>query len=240
MSRVAIIAAMPGELKPLVRGWFHTHASGVDLWRWSFDEGEWIAACAGAGADAARRAFAAIECSGPISYVISTGWAGALNEELKPGQAFEVSGVVDSGTGERFHVAHWSIERLLVPGSRVAGVQEKQRLASTYGAALVDMEAAAVARLAAMRGVPFYCYKGVSDGLTDRLPDFNRFISLTGRFNLARFILFALFKPIYWPALLRMGENSRRASESIAESLFDFLDERAYIRERNGYPNLKS
>ena len=36
---------------------------------------------------------------------------------------------------------------------------------SAYNAALVDMEAAAVARLAAMRGIPFYCIKGVSDGL---------------------------------------------------------------------------
>ena len=45
------------------------------------------------------------------------------------------------------------------------------------------MEAAAVARLAAMRGIPFYCIKGVSDGFTDNLPDFNRFISPQGQFQ---------------------------------------------------------
>jgi hypothetical protein len=36
-----------------------------------------------------------------------------------------------------------------------------------------------------------------------------------------------------------MGENSRVAAESIEESILDFLDERAYIRKRNGYPNFK-
>ena len=30
----AIIAAMTGELKPLVRGWQHERRNGVDLWRW--------------------------------------------------------------------------------------------------------------------------------------------------------------------------------------------------------------
>ncbi len=74
-----------------------------------------------------------------------------------------------------------------------------------------------------MRDIPFYCIKGVSDGLTDRLPDFNRFLSPDGRFHLVRFVLFALLRPWYWPALIRMGENSRRASQSIAESLREFL-----------------
>ncbi len=85
------------------------------------------------------------------------------------------------------------------------------------------MEAAAIGRLAAMREIPFYCIKGISDGFEDRLPDFNRFIDASGQFHTARFAFFALLRPIYWPALVRMGENSRKASQSIAESLHDFL-----------------
>jgi len=102
MTRTAIIAAMPGELKPLTRGWEHSCRNGVDLWRWPFDDGEWIAACAGAGVAAAALAFAEVEKLGPIGKVISTGWAGALTEALKPGQAYCVSGVIDARTGERF------------------------------------------------------------------------------------------------------------------------------------------
>jgi adenosylhomocysteine nucleosidase len=239
MTRVAIIAAMAGELKPLVRGWLHERRDGVDVWRWKFDDGEWVAACGGAGVDAATRAFAAAEKNGAPDLVISVGWVGALTLELEAGRAYVVSGVIDARTGERFRPGGWSGERWLVTSPLVADEAEKRRLAAAYGAHLVDMEASAVARLAAMRGIPFYSIKGVSDGFTDKLPDFNRFIRADGRFDLTGMVLFSILRPWYWPSLVRMGENSRKASQSIREALLDFLDERAYIRERNGYPNHK-
>jgi adenosylhomocysteine nucleosidase len=238
MTRIAIIAAMPGELKFLVRGWPRELRNGVNLWR---SEGR-IAACAGAGAAAAARAFAEIEKLGPVDAVISTGWAGALTESLKSGRAYRVSGVIEARTGERFSMQDvpenhqfacaskhiHSAERVcpdlwLVTSATVAGQAEKQRLASTTAAVLVDMEAAAVARLAAARGLPFFCVKGVSDGYSDQLPDFNRFISPGGRFQLARFVLFALLRPRIWPVLIRMGENSKKAARAISVSLLDLL-----------------
>lgn len=236
MTRFAIIAAMPAELKPLVRGWQHSRQNGVDLWHWRFDDCEWIAACAGAGVAAATRAFAEVEKSGPLDIVISTGWAGALRHELAPGQALDLSAIIDSRTGERFVTAIPPNHCWLVTSPKVADAHEKLRLAETYSAALVDMEASAIARLAQMRGIPFYCIKGISDGYSDQLPDFNRFISKDGRFQLARFVFFALFRPWYWRPLIRMGENSRKASRKIAESLLDLLDEQGQIRMRNGYP----
>jgi len=339
MTRVAIIAAMPGEFMPLVHGWPHERRNGVDLWRRHFEQGEWVAACAGAGVDAAARAFAEVEKDGAISSVVSIGWAGALGQECAPGRAFTVSGVIDIRTGERFPISNATEAsavlkghsqeshgggfgktplteqevsghdfsraetatkakraltgcgktqalyqgttsvvpqvpqnkgRALAPGGcrlgdspplspfsaaclapqetpslwlatspRVADEAEKRRLAGAYGAALVDMEASGVARLAAMRGLPFHCIKGVTDGLTDRLPDFNRFLSPRGRFQLVRLLLYALPRPWYWPGLMRMGENSKRASQSIAELLHDFLDERGHIGKQNDYSNLK-
>jgi adenosylhomocysteine nucleosidase len=227
MTRTAIIAAMPGELKPLVRNWPHSTRNGIHFWARRGEkedwEEEWIAACAGAGQDAATRAFAAIEDGGPIDLVFSIGWAGALREEIAPGTAHNVAGVIDLRTGERFRCDAGAGELWLLTSPQVASSAEKRRLASAYDAALVDMEAAAIARLAQMRGIPFYCIKGVSDGFNDRLPDFNRFLSPSGHFHLARFVPFALLRPWYWPALIRMGENSKQASHSIAESLLDFL-----------------
>jgi adenosylhomocysteine nucleosidase len=240
MTRIAIIAAMPAELKPLVRGWQHERRNGVHLWRFRSGENEWIAACAGAGVDAATRAFAEVEKSGPIDEVISTGWAGALREEFLPGHAYDVSTVIDARTGERFVASCPPSDSSLVTSSRVAGAAEKKRLAATYEAALVDMEAAGVARLAKMRGIPFYCVKGISDGPSDQLPDFNNFISSDGRFKLPPFILFAILRPWYWPALMRMGENSKKAARSIAQSLQNLLDERGSVLKRNDNPNHQS
>lgn len=221
MTRTAIIGAMRGELRPLIRGWKHESRDGVDLWAHR-DENLYVAACAGAGQSAAIRAFAAVEADAPVDLVFSVGWAGALSSEIVVASAHNIAGVIDAQTGERFNCDAGAGDLWLVTSPRVAGAGEKRRLASAYGVALVDMEAAAIARLAQMRGIPFYCIKGVSDGLGDNLPDFNHFL-VDGRFHTARFALYALLRPWYWPPLARMGENSRKASQNIAESLVDFL-----------------
>ena len=225
MTRTALIAAMPGELKPLVKGWPHSTRNGIHFWAQRDEEDEWIAACAGAGLDAATRAFAGIEDGGPIDLVISIGWAGALTDNIAAGSAHNCAGVIDARTGERFHCDAGAGSVWLATSPRVADEPEKRRLAATYKASLVDMEAAAVARLAAMRGIPFYCLKGVSDPLNAKLPDFNRFIDPNGQFETSKFVLFALVRPWMWPALVKMGENSRRASQSIAERLHELLSE---------------
>jgi adenosylhomocysteine nucleosidase len=225
MTRVAIIAAMPGELKPLVRNWPHSIRGTIQFWAQRTQEEEWIAACAGAGLDAATRAFAGIEDGGPIDLVISIGWAGALTDNIAAGSAHNCAGVIDARTGERFQCDAGAGSVWLATSPRVADEPEKRRLAATYKASLVDMEAAAVARLAAMRGIPFYCLKGVSDPLNAKLPDFNRFIDPNGQFETSKFVLFALVRPWMWPALVKMGENSRKASQSIAERLHELLSE---------------
>ncbi len=237
MTRVAIIAALAGELRPLVRGWQRESRGGVDLWRRRRGDCEWIAACAGVGVDAATRAFAEIEREGAIDVVVSAGWAGALSGEFAAGRAYGVCGVIDARSGERFPVAGGFGECLLVTSHGVADPAEKRRLAATFGAGLVDMEAAGVARLAGTRGIPFYCIKGISDGPADRLPDLNGFISAEGRFRLGHFLLFALLRPWRWPALLRLGENSRQSAQSIRESLFGLLEGPGTIGKPNGRPN---
>jgi adenosylhomocysteine nucleosidase len=259
VKRVAIIAAMPGELLHLARGWKHEKRNGsVHLWRTTQGDAEWVAACAGAGQVAATRAFAEVEKYGAVTSVISTGWVGALTPEFVPGRVYAVAGVIDAKTGERFAAGEavlangglppaptsWRTPRgrpetvaakeapgttpavarpWVVTGARVAHADEKRRLAEAYPAGLVDMEAAAVARLAAMRRIPFLCIKGVSDGLAARLPDFNRFLTPEGQFQLARFIFFALIRPWYWPELMRMSENSSKASQALRDSLLENL-----------------
>jgi adenosylhomocysteine nucleosidase len=223
MTRTAIIAAFPGEVKPLVRGWPHGTRNGVDFWAQRDSEDEWIVSCAGAGQSAATRAFAAIEDGGPVDLVFSVGWAGALTAGIATGTAHNVAGVIDIQTGERFRCDAGAGEFWLATSPKVAGEAEKRRLASAYHASLVDMEAAAIARLAAMRAIPFYCIKGVSDGVDETLPDLNPFLAPNGKLRMGRLLVFAILRPWYWPALIRMGENSTKAAQSIAESLHEFL-----------------
>jgi adenosylhomocysteine nucleosidase len=225
MKRIAILAAMPGELKPFVSGWEHEKLDGMQIWTRVEGERHWIAACAGAGQSAVTRAFAAIEQRGKVNMAISVGWVGALAEQFEPGTAWRVAGVIDQQTGERF--ATWTdrAEEWLVTSPSVADEAAKARLRATYNASLVDMEAAAIGRLATMRNIPFHVIKGVSDGVHDQLPDFNRFLGPAGEFRLGSLVLFALLRPSLWSPLIRMGENSKKAAKAIAEELRALLAE---------------
>jgi adenosylhomocysteine nucleosidase len=243
MTRTAIVAAMPGELKALVRGWRHEKRQGVHLWRRRAGETEWVAACAGVGQNAAVRALKEIESDGPVASIFSVGWAGALRDDRKPGEAYRVRGVVDLPTNTRlatapFNSAVGGSEIWLATATKVVTQAEKQSIAIEYYADLVDMEATAIARVAKARGVAFHCIKGVSDGAEDKLPDFNPFLTADGQFKRVRFILFALFHPGYWQALKQMGENSKKAAENIAVQVLRVLDPEGKIRKTNGDSNL--
>lgn len=216
---------MPGELKPLVRGWKRQRSNGVDLW-FHRDDNLYVAACAGAGQVAAVRAFVEVEREAPVDLVFSLGWAGALRADLSAGSAHNLAGVIDARTGERFRCDADSGPNWLVTSPVVADAKEKARLAQTYQAGLVDMEAAAIARLAAARGIPFYAIKAVSDSLSENLPDLNPFIRSDGKFQTLRFTLFAMMRPWYWPALVRMGENSKVAACTLRDAVHEFLAER--------------
>ena len=224
--RIGIIAALPGELKPLVRGWEKlptARGSGVRMWQRPERAGrdEVIAVCAGMGAAAARRAFAAAEFRGAMDLVISAGWAGALREECMAGESYKAAEVIDVLTGERFLSGEGTLR--LVTTAHVADGDEKRRLAASYGAGLVDMEAAAVARLAQMRGIPMRCFKGVSDGLGAELPDLNPFIDVDGKMKMGKFLAYVAFRPGYWGALVQLGRNSARAARSMADAMERFL-----------------
>lgn len=211
MKRIAIIAALPGELKPLVEGWRREGR----VYAGSIGQTECIAVSAGMGAKSAEAACSMAFGDGPIDTLVSLGWAGSLSCGLKPPGAFVISEVVDSLTGEIYPTASNGGQRL-VTLDHVARYDEKRKIAERYQAPLVDMEAATVGRIAQEKGVGFYCFKGISDGSNDKLPDFNRFIGADGQLRMPAFISYALFHPQYWAALKQLGENSKAAASNLA------------------------
>ena len=222
--RIGVIAALPGELKPLVRGRQKmpvARGSGVAMWEWELRGNQVVAVCAGMGAAAARRAFTAAEFAGSLDAVVSIGWAGALTELATPGKCYAVSEIIDSLTGERFSAN--SVGERLVTTAHVADAAEKHRLAMSYGAKLVDMEAAVVARLAQMRGIPMFCFKAVSDGLGASLPDLNPFIDLDGKMRMPAFLAHIAMRPQYWAPLAQLGRNSSVAAKALATVTEAFL-----------------
>lgn len=212
MSRIAIIAALPGELKPLVvRGW---ERRGRNVWTGRIDESEAIAIAGGMGAAAARRAVELAFAEFKPNILVSYGWAGALTCAVKPRHAVAVSEVIDDETGERFVTDYLKGYRLITL-DHVARAEEKRGLAGKHQAVLVDMEAATVARIAAARNVSFYCFKGISDGYTDRIPDFSRFMDDRGELRMAALLAHVAVRPRYWAGMLRMGKQSAGAAKAL-------------------------
>jgi adenosylhomocysteine nucleosidase len=218
MSHIAIIAALPGELKPLIGKNGDWRRPQPNVWTGAISGHEAIAIAGGIGAAAAKRAVARVLSHGRPDALISYGWAGALTCALKPPAAYAISEVIDHGSGEHFATRSPQGTRL-VTLDHVARPGEKRALAEAHQAVLVDMEAAAVARLAAENGIPFYCFKGISDAYTDSLPDFGRFISQAGELRTAAFAAHAALRPAYWAALIRLGKNSSMAASNLARSL---------------------
>ncbi len=163
------------------------------------------------GVNAATRAFAEVEKGGSVDRVISVGWAGALSRSFAAAQAYRVSGVIDVKTGERFSVAGQSNECFV--GHQPHRSPERQR---NGGSPRHIMPRSWTWRRPALPAslscaeLPFDCIKGISDGFDEKLPDLNGFIAQDGRFQLTRFVLFAILRPWHWPALVRMGENSKK------------------------------
>jgi adenosylhomocysteine nucleosidase len=216
-SSIVIVAALPREIAPLVRG-----NTADPKWRkrgvWMYRLPQAIIVAAGMGADRATLAMEAALRDHAASLVVSTGLAGSCSAELKPGEVVEARTVVDALTGER-----WSAEAsggvVLATGSAIADVREKRRLRESYGASMVDMEAATVARLAAARGVPFRAIKGISDAHDFELASLAAFTGPRGEFRTAAFALHTALRPGRWAATMKLGKDSAQAIEELSLAL---------------------
>jgi adenosylhomocysteine nucleosidase len=92
------------------------------------------------------------------------------------------------------------------------------------------MEAATVARLAQIRGIPICCFKAVSDSPDANLPDLNPFIDATGQMLMLKFLMHVSVRPRFWRPLMTLGRNSRKAEKAIAAKVQRFLVEKDVSR----------
>ena len=220
--RIGIIAALQGELAPLVKGWAR---AGDGMWQTHRSQIEVVAAAKGMGAARAEQAVLAAEATGTLTALVSVGWAGASTCGVHPGAAYEVGEVMDALSGERYATAAVANPVLLVTADHVAGREEKHSFAVNQGASLVDMEAATVARMARERQIPFRCWKAITDIATENLPDFAPFLDAEQQLRTGRLAAYAVTHPWVLPALLRMGRNSKSGAVALRDTLNQWIAE---------------
>jgi adenosylhomocysteine nucleosidase len=228
-SRPVFIAAMQREIAGLVHGWRGDETlpgRKIHLY-WNDDA---VVACAGMGADRARLAVEAALALGPASELISVGWAGACIHRLRVGDVVWPDIVVDTRTGERFlpdrERGHTEGLEILATVAVPAGQTEKQRLSVSYFASAVDMEAAAVGRMARAQEIPFQAIKAISDAADFELPDLAQFTTPGGQFREAAFGLHVAMRPSLWKPVTAMARGSKLAARNLQSAMNEHIAQR--------------
>jgi adenosylhomocysteine nucleosidase len=217
MFRVAIVAALEREVRPLVKQW-RVNEKLHDGRRFRFfEKDECVVVCGGIGAEAARRAAEAVIAIYAPKVIYSAGFAGALDAGLKVGDIVRPGRVVNAGDGSSVILALG--EGVLVSFASVASPAQKARLRDSFGAQAVDMEAAAIARAAEIRGVDFAVVKVIADEFDFDFPSMQRFVDGNGRFLEGRFAGFVALRPWLWLRVARLARNSGRAARALSDWL---------------------
>jgi len=216
--RPIVIAALPREMAALVKGWRH-HAPAPNIH--VFEHENAIVAHAGMGANRARLAVDAALAIGEASELISVGFAGSCHAAAKVGDILRPTIVIDTKTGERFFTAapESAEHTILVTVPTPANVEEKQYFGESYYAHAVDMEAAAVARIARARDLPFAAIKAISDAHDFELPDMTRFTTPTGQLREAAFALQLVTHPNVWKSVATLAKWSRLAANHLRQAV---------------------
>ncbi len=233
---ILYVASEAIELKP-----FAALLTGVRKLKWPIDyafEGLWegrriLLAANGAGprlasraVEVAIRAVTGAELSSSrLEAVISTGYCGAVDPNLRECQLVVPSQVVDLESHDTFECSAIEtgaqfVSGTLVSRDRVASYAAEKQQLQDHSAVAVDMEASGVAARARRAGLPFSCIKVVFDRADESLPlDINTVRTPDGRIARVKIGVHALSHPGVIPSLLHW----KRRSEDAAKALGEFL-----------------
>lgn len=238
--RVAAVATLWREVGPLAR-----RLQDRKVWKSAsrrFVEGglgdvQIVLTATGEGAGLARQGVEALLERFTVERLIALGVAGGLTPDLETGAVVLARQVRDGQATLRPPDESWAdavlarttaVEGTVVSAARIASdaaeKAEVWRQAAGEGSGVVDLESAAVVRVAAARDLPYLVIRAVSDTANESLPlDFERFRDREGRIAQARVALQALRQPALWPSLMRLRRRVQRCAESLADVVEEAL-----------------
>jgi nucleoside phosphorylase len=158
--------------------------------------------------------------------VVSTGFCGALDPNLKVADVF-VATSIQSGSElvptltPQSRRPHFS--GTLISMDRVAQTTEEKRHLYSTGAQAVEMEAAGVLSRVREWEMPFYCIRSVTDLANESFHiDFNAARTPDGRFSTPRILAAAIASPItVAPELIELRRRCATAAQSLGEFIAD-------------------
>ncbi len=185
----------------------------------------------GVGAEAAERGTAALLAGHHPRWVISAGFAGGLQPQLKRGDlvlatqvqnaagkqlAIDFRGSLPAPQGLAIHQG-----KLLTSDRILASAAEKQATGQSTGALAVEMETLAVAQVCAAAGQRFLSLRVISDAMEEEVPrDVEKLIAAKTGVQRAGTIIGGLFRrPSMVKDLWRLQEQALVSAENLAKGL---------------------
>jgi len=222
--KTLFVASDRREIEPWVACWQNVRPVNLPV-HWaragSHQGREMLAIANGIGQERAAAAIrAAVKADGNLSEVWSVGTAGALDPSLGVADIIAATEVTDGAQ-------IWKANAPSGPACRSGLVRTSQHIARTSvekanlratGAIIVEMEGAAVGRVASEMAVPFYCVRGVSDVANETFcVDFESFFMPNGTLNVPRLVVYALAHPMdALPELIRLQQRSSLVAKRLA------------------------
>ena len=230
---IGIVAALGIEVAPLLAKLTRVRKySGA---KFSVVEGELAGkvvavVLAGAGRARAQRGAEVLLAGHRPRWLISAGFAGALNPRFHRNDLVLASEVVNL-EGSRFAIdlavpdsPGLHSGRLLTVDEIVRTAAEKADLRQTHAADLVDMETSSVAALCAERGVRFLSVRVISDeATTDLPPEVLAILGRSGGLRLGAALGAVWKRPSSVKDLLALRTTALEAAETLATFLLEAL-----------------
>ncbi len=249
MPTIGLIAAMPEEIKPLlarVGPSSRETAGDFNLYRFRAGNRNVCLVESGLGPEKAARAAATLIANANPELVINFGLAGAVNSGLGVGDVviaqrllFARERLFSEQQGLSQELAANAIELLqhnlanksfkVCGGSCVTAgtIMAKQETARLLPANVVnpvlEMETAAVAKVATREGIPLLAVRAISDDATEELGfNISDFTDRNMNIRVHRVLWSLARRPWLVPQIVRLARNSKRAGENLAQ-VVEFL-----------------
>jgi nucleoside phosphorylase len=219
--RIAVVAAMPMELRPFVRA-AGLQPSGDD-YTGTFAGHEIIAAKMGVGMTGATKTTERLLQSRDVDRVVVIGICGGLDESIPIGSVLSPEVLVDGATGAEYRSPAWDpIElrgKLVTFDDFELELKMIPQLAKE-GASAVDMETAAVAAVCEQHGCPYAVFRSISDYATDGTVDaaVGAMAKPDGSSDMGAALRYMVRRPWRIPGLVRLGRGAQAAAKAAADA----------------------
>ncbi len=223
VARVAILAPMPSELKPLVKRLSLREERRGDLVVHVGRAGdvEVLAVTSGMGLTNAARATERLLDAAVVDHVVVSGIAGGIAPNVAIGDAIVPEVVVDEASGNEYrpHTLGDTTPhgRLLSSDTFFSSAEDLARF-HAQGVIALDMETSGVAEVCQRRGQPWSVFRFISDlgGETD--PEMYALAKPDGSANVKALARYLVTRPQRIPYLVKVGRNSVNAADAAAEA----------------------